>query len=99
MKIPIQQIQLTFRQPDQLDEMTVEQYAKVLRSGGTTQPVSVYSDGRQYWLADGFHRIEAARIVGLENIEVEVTPGTYEDLEAHWQRYLAELRKNLSGEK
>lgn len=56
-----------------LDEDTVEQYMEAMRAhGGWGEfPAAViYYDGSQYWLADGFHRVEALR--RLDAMEVNV---------------------------
>ena len=36
----------------------------------------VFCDGTDYWLADGFHRLEAHRQVGFRDIEVDLKLGT-----------------------
>jgi hypothetical protein len=43
----------------------------------------VYFDGEHYFLADGFHRLAAARVAGLEEIPVEVRQGTKRDAILH----------------
>lgn len=42
-------------------------------------PVVVFWDGREYWLADGFHRVLAARSIGRKNIAADVRQGSRED--------------------
>ena len=41
--------------------------------------IVVFSDGQEYWLADGFHRVLAAREAGLEEIPAEVRSGGQRD--------------------
>lgn len=61
---------------DGLDEETVERYADVM-AGGTQMPdVVLFYDGRVYWLADGWHRHEAARRLKRVSISAEVHRGT-----------------------
>lgn len=96
MLLPLDQIRLEFQPAENLDQDIVAAYAERLRSGEVPPAVYVYFDGQEYWLADGFHRIAAATLVGLESIEADVTEGTYEDLQSHWQTYLVELRKHLA---
>ena len=43
----------------------VQEYSEAMRSGSMFPPVDVYHDGENYWLADGFHRVHAAKDVGL----------------------------------
>jgi len=47
-----------------MNEETIEEYAEAMRNGDKFPPVVVFSDddGASYWLADGFHRFEAAQI-------------------------------------
>jgi hypothetical protein len=42
-------------------------------------PVIVFFDGGNYWLADGFHRVLAARDAGADGILAEVRHGTQRD--------------------
>ena len=64
----------------------IDDYAEQMRGGAEFPPVIVFFDGRDYWLADGFHRIGAARQVDPDRpIEVEVRQGTQSD--AQWFSY------------
>ena len=40
-------------------------------------------DGTDYWLADGFHRVGAARKIGRETIEAEIKDGSARDAILH----------------
>ena len=42
-------------------------------------PPTVFGSSGQYWLADGFHRLAAAKLTGLEVIPAIVKPGTRRD--------------------
>jgi len=42
-----------------IDLQTVSDYADAMREGAEFPPVTVYYDGATYWLADGFHRVQA----------------------------------------
>ena len=42
-------------------------------------PLIVFNKGDQYWLADGFHRFEAAQRVGRGSVSCDVRKGTLED--------------------
>ncbi len=66
-----------------LDDTTVADYAEAMREGAKFPPVEVYSDGSEFILADGFHRLAAARQCGLQNILAEVHQGTSEDALRH----------------
>jgi hypothetical protein len=59
-----------------LHEATVVNYAELMADGTAFPPVVAFWDGRVYWLADGFHRFEAARRCGQREIAVEVREGS-----------------------
>ena len=46
-------------------------------------PVVLFTDGQEYWLADGWHRVLAARRAGLSEIAADVRPGTMRDVLLH----------------
>jgi len=58
-----------------LNEEVVAEYGEILRGGGTLPPVIVFRDDLTDRLADGFHRLEAARRLGRIDIEAEVHDG------------------------
>jgi hypothetical protein len=62
-----------------LHETVVSDYAGRMQSGDTFPPVVVYQARDTFWLADGFHRIAAARAIGRDTILAEVRQGTRED--------------------
>ena len=84
----------------------VSEYAQAMRDGSTFPPVQLYNDGETYWIADGFHRTEAAREAGMEVIEAEVLEGTQREArlaalaanEAHGLRRTNEDRRNAVRE-
>lgn len=47
--------------------------------GVAWQPVLVFTDGENHWVADGFHRASAAREAGIERIQCEVREGDLRD--------------------
>jgi hypothetical protein len=65
----------------------MEEYAEDMRNGVKFPPITVFFDGKDYWLADGFHRVGAhLRAFGEDApIEVEVIEGTQSD--AQWYSY------------
>lgn len=48
-------------------------------AGAVFPPVVVFFDGLEYWLADGFHRVNAAIQAGIEHINVDVKEGDKRD--------------------
>jgi N6-adenosine-specific RNA methylase IME4 len=78
---------------EQLDGVTVSEYADAMRRGAEFPPVKVMYDGENYWLYDGFHRVQAARQIGREHIDADVDQGTKED--AQWASLGANKRHGL----
>jgi hypothetical protein len=72
------------------------EYGDEMQAGAKFPPVVVFYDGTDHWLADGFHRVEGAFSVGIEQIECDVRQGTVED--AQWLSFgvnaLHGLRRN-----
>ena len=67
-------------QPRQeLAESTIDSYVEALNDGAQFPPVVVFYDGHDYWLADGFHRVEAHRKAGRPSIAVEIHQGSQRD--------------------
>jgi len=62
-----------------LDAGIVAEYAEAMKSASKFPPVMVYYDGANYWLSDGYHRVEAADEAGLKTIAAEVREGTQRD--------------------
>ncbi|MDD5303078.1 MAG: ParB N-terminal domain-containing protein [Elusimicrobia bacterium] len=62
-----------------IDEAVVADYAEAMREGAAFPPVVAFFDGEIYYLADGFHRVDAAYKLGLDAIEAEVKQGTHRD--------------------
>lgn len=66
-----------------LNEDTVQEYAELMRDHlwdfqSRQRPIVLY-DGSAFWLADGFHRIEAAQRAQLSDFPVEVLKGDQRD--------------------
>ena len=57
----------------------VDEYAERLADGVEFPQVTVFTDGTEYWLADGFHRYFAHQKAGLDTIACEVRQGTLND--------------------
>jgi hypothetical protein len=57
----------------------VEEYADLMKSGVEFPPPVVFFDGSVHWLADGFHRVQAARSAGVVSFHCNVMEGTLRD--------------------
>jgi hypothetical protein len=66
-----------------LDLTVVADYAEAMAGGATFPPVVVYSDGKRYWLADGWHRVAGARQAGLEEVKADVREGGRDEAQWH----------------
>ncbi len=64
-----------------LNQETIKEYADLIKNSDREilPPIRVFYDGNQYWLADGFHRVEASKQAGWENIAAIVEQGTVRD--------------------
>lgn len=56
---------------------TVSEYAEAMLAGVTFPPITLYYDGETYWLADGFHRLQAWKSI----YQVAGVAGTYDPAE------------------
>ena len=64
-------------------EDVVREYADAMTDGATFPAVTVFYDGSEYWLADGFHRYAAARLLNWLEIDADVRQGTRRDAVLH----------------
>ena len=62
-----------------LNQEVVAEYAEAMAGGVAFPPVAVFEDGDQYWLGDGFHRLEAIKTLGKAGISAEVRQGDKKD--------------------
>lgn len=75
----------------ELDVATVKEYKERMHApegegtpiedleGRPFDPIKVFDDGGTLWLADGFHRMEAARQLKLPRIQADIEAGTLRD--------------------
>jgi ParB-like chromosome segregation protein Spo0J len=54
----------------------VNHLTELLRDGKELKPVTVFFDGKHYWLADGFHRYHAHKNAGFKDIAADVINGS-----------------------
>jgi hypothetical protein len=57
----------------------VDEYARAMQEGATFPPILVFNDEKAYHVADGFHRVAAARQANLDQILADVRDGTARD--------------------
>lgn len=80
-RIPINKIQLGDTQTRvAIDLGTVNRYAELMADGVNLPPVDIYVDEHGvHWLADGYHRIEAAESCGKTEIDATIHTGSRDD--------------------
>jgi hypothetical protein len=77
-----------------INDQRVTDYAELMSDGVDLGPIAVTYDGTCYWLVDGFHRVQASRLLGRTLIAAQVTQGTQED--AVWASYGANKGHGLN---
>jgi hypothetical protein len=81
-----------------IDQAVCDEYGKQMKAGDKFPPIDVFFDGKDYWLADGFHRLEAyVMAVPGEAIECNVLKGTLQD--AQWHSYSVNKTHGLQRSK
>lgn len=63
----------------ELNETVIEKYSEAMQIGAQFPPITVFYDGSKYWLADGFHRVQAKKAIGGRKILAEVRFGARRD--------------------
>lgn len=79
MKIKIADLDLSLQTRAGTDADTIRTYAEAMADGAQFPDVTVFTDGTRYWLADGFHRVMAAKVNGKAAISADVRKGTEDD--------------------
>jgi len=64
---------------EQMNEEAIAEYADLMANNVDFPPLSVVDDGQTLWLADGFHRLEAAKRNGATRVLANVERGTMVD--------------------
>ena len=62
-----------------INQNVVNDYAEAIQSTDTLPPLTVFHDGICYFLADGFHRLQAHKKLGRDRVSVEVMDGDRRD--------------------
>jgi hypothetical protein len=64
---------------ESLNNDRIAEYAEAMKAGDQFPPLTVFNDGKTYWLADGFHRHYAAQHAGRKHIRCHVRQGGLRD--------------------
>ena len=62
-----------------IKEDYVEEIYEKMKDGVDYDAVTIFFDGKEYWLADGFHRYHATRKLGKSSIKCKITNGLLRD--------------------
>jgi hypothetical protein len=76
-----------------MDFDAINDYSDAMAEGVKFPPVTVFYDGENYWVADGFHRCRAAFAAGIDEVSCDVRQGTLED--AQWFSFSANKSNGL----
>lgn len=79
MKITQLKIELQTQSRVAINQDAVAEYADAMMDGEKFPPVTAFYDGKEYYLADGYHRYFAAKKAGLDEIDCDVKNGTLRD--------------------
>ena len=79
MRIKIDDLDLSLQTRSGTDAETINNYAEAMADGAQFPDVTVFTDGTHYWLADGFHRVMAAKQLGNKQISADIRKGTEDD--------------------
>ena len=81
MKIPIAHIEVSpdVQPREEIDSALIQEYAEAMQGGDVFPAVTVFDDSGVYWLADGFHRVYAAKVAKRVDIDAEVRKGSERD--------------------
>lgn len=81
MELAIKEIKqdLEIQQRVEMKDYIIRDYAEAIRRREKLPPVKTFFDGKNYWLADGFHRMAAVKKAGKETLEMDVEQGTSRD--------------------
>jgi hypothetical protein len=79
MKITQLKIELQTQSRVAINQDAVSEYADAMMDGEKFPPVTAFYDGKEYYLADGYHRYFAAKKAGLDDIDCDVKNGTLRD--------------------
>lgn len=63
----------------ELNQDIINQYADLMLEEIEFPAVTIFYDGTEYWLADGFHRLRASEKAGFIEIESDIKQGTQRD--------------------
>jgi hypothetical protein len=81
MKINIEKIRIDgdTQSRESLKEATILDYTEKVLAGEIFKPIKIIYDGKDWWLADGFHRYFAHKRAKVNTIDADISNGTKRD--------------------
>ena len=81
MKINIEKIRIDgdTQSRESLKEATILDYTEKVLAGVIFKPIKIIYDGKDWWLADGFHRYFAHKRAKVNTIDADISNGTKRD--------------------
>jgi hypothetical protein len=81
LQVPLSAIieDLSTQSREQINKETVDEYARERKAGVDLPPIIAFTDGIQYWIADGWHRYYAEKLIEGSHIVADVREGTQRD--------------------
>lgn len=76
MIIKLNELDLTLQSRFSMNNEKIEEYAAEMKDGIVFDPIKVIDTRDGKFLVDGYHRVEATKRLGLDEIAAEVVPGT-----------------------
>lgn len=67
------------QQREKINDEVVSEYSEFVKCGDKFPPITVFFNGIDYYLADGFHRYFAHKHADIEEIEADIFEGTKRD--------------------
>jgi hypothetical protein len=67
------------QQRESVDLAVIADYAEQMSEGAKFPPITVFSNGMYYWLADGYQRFRAVEQIGYQDIRADVRSGSLRD--------------------
>lgn len=68
---------------ESINQDTVAIYADGMRDSAPFPPATIYFDGSNNWLADGFHRYFASQAAGFKDLDCRILNGTQRDAQLY----------------
>lgn len=76
MKLKLTNLNLSLQSRTAMNEETIQEYLADMKDGVVFDPIKVVNTREAKYLVDGYHRVEAMKRLGLNEVEALVIPGT-----------------------